>query len=124
MHNSTSGVCFLRSTVRMADLTDGSSHTYLLGEKHVQRPHYDSAGDPGYDQNPFTGVDLDLNRWTHVPPYPDGDEPHERAFGSAHAGAFHMALCDGSVRTVSYEIDATTHRSLGHRSDGGPQSDF
>ena len=119
-----SGVCFLRSTVRMTDLADGSCHTYLLGEKHVQRTHYDDGGDPGYDQNPFTGVDLDLNRWTHVPPHPDGDAPHERAFGSAHSAAFHMALGDGSVRTVSYSIDAAIHRALGHRSDGGPPSEF
>ena len=119
-----SGVCFLRSTVRMADLTDGSSHTYLLGEKHVQRAHYADAGDPGYDQNPFTGVDLDLNRWTHVPPHPDGDAPHERAFGSAHSAAFHMALGDGSVRTISYSIDAVIHRTLGHRHDSGPRGEF
>jgi len=29
-----------------------------------------------------------------------------------------MAMCDGSVQTVSYEIDALTHRYQANRLDG------
>ena len=112
------GVCFLRSTIRTGDISDGLTHTYLVGEKHVNRDHYADALDPGYDQNPYTGVDLDLNRWTHIPPQPDSVASNSRAFGSAHAAGFHMALCDGSVRFISFSTDANLHRQLGNRRDG------
>ena len=114
------GVSFLRSTVRMADIADGTSHTYLIGEKHVSSAHYADAADPGYDQSPFTGVDLDLNRWTYFTPIRDDPRIDPRSFGSAHAGGCHMSFCDGSVRVVSYNIDAFIHRQLGNRRDGGP----
>ena len=47
-------------------------------------------------------------------------------YGSAHSNGFGMALCDGSVRTISYSIDLTTHGRLANRHDGNPvdQSKF
>ena len=40
------------------------------------------------------------------------------AFGSAHVDGFHIALCDGSVRLISYAISLETHRRLCNRKDG------
>jgi prepilin-type processing-associated H-X9-DG protein len=39
-------------------------------------------------------------------------------FGSAHAGGFNMAFCDGSVHSITYDIDATIHAMLSDRQDG------
>ena len=41
-------------------------------------------------------------------------------WGSAHITGFHMALCDGSVRAVSYDINRKAHQRLGNREDGEP----
>ncbi|MDQ3329414.1 MAG: DUF1559 domain-containing protein [Planctomycetota bacterium] len=114
------GVCFQRSEVRFAQITDGTSNTYLVGEKYVSRGGYDTTDDPGHDQSLYSGVDWDVNRWTLDPPLPDSDYSDPRTFGSAHAGGCQMALCDGSVRNVSYTIDVETHRRLGNRRDGLP----
>ena len=37
------GVSFLRSSVRMQQIADGTSHTYLVGEKSLALAHYESG---------------------------------------------------------------------------------
>lgn len=112
------GVSWLREGASIKDITDGSSNTYLAGEKYVSRLGYVEAMDRGYDQAMFTGVDLDTTRWTLETPIQDEDILSERSFGSAHSGGCQIALCDGSVRTVSYQIDSLIHRQFGNRNDG------
>lgn len=116
------GLSFQRSRLRWADVTDGLSTTYLCGEKYVSAEHYRTEMDPGYDQSQFSGVDLDLNRWTIDRPRKDSIEFAVRIFGSAHATGCNMLLCDGSVHLVSYEVSSSIHRSLGNRFDGTPTS--
>ena len=118
--SQASGICFQRSETRPADVTDGLSQTYLAGEKYVSRGGYDTYDDAGHDQSMYTGVDLDINRWVLDPPAQDGEAVEERRFGSPHSGGCQFAFCDGSVRTISYTIDAETHRRLGNRRDGLP----
>jgi len=118
--SKATGICFQRSELRLSQITDGLSNTYLIGEKYVTRGGYDTANDLGHDQSLYSGVDWDINRWVLDPPLPDSDFSDTRTFGSAHAGVCHMALCDGSVRSVGYAIDAETHRRLGNRRDGLP----
>jgi prepilin-type processing-associated H-X9-DG protein len=40
------------------------------------------------------------------------------SFGSIHPGSFNISMADGSVRSISYNIDGETHRRLGGRDDG------
>ena len=39
-------------------------------------------------------------------------------FGSSHPGSMQALLADGSVRTVNYNINATTFKNLCVRNDG------
>lgn len=119
-HNvsGATGVSWLRDGARISDITDGTSNTYLCGEKYVSQTGYHEANDRSYDQTMYTGVDLDTSRWTQQTPLQDADPIFDRSFGSAHSQACHMALCDGSVRTVSYSIDSNVHRWIGNRKDG------
>ena len=39
-------------------------------------------------------------------------------FGSAHPGGINFVFCDGSVQSISYEIDRELYVALGNKSDG------
>ncbi len=129
------GISYQRSQVRMADITDGASNTFLIGEKYINLDHYTDGKDQGDDETMYCGDDLDLLRWTGIIgtvgnsaennlPVQDrsaiGEGNHVQWFGSAHANAFNMSFCDGSVGTINYSIDAEVYRRLGNRNDGLP----
>jgi prepilin-type N-terminal cleavage/methylation domain-containing protein/prepilin-type processing-associated H-X9-DG protein len=111
------GITFQRSEVKLASVTDGASSTYMLGERHLNRDHYtDGRGDD--DDGLCVGFDNDTCRGTFRQPRPDTPGLEWRSFGGIHPGAFHMAMCDGSVQAVSFDIDVTIHKNLGNRADG------
>ena len=119
------GISFHRSQVRIADVRDGTSNTYLAAEKYVMPENYLNGASPGDDGCVYGGHDWDVARWTknHVSYMPMQDRPgysHSCAFGSAHPAGFNAVLCDGSVRTISYSIDMEIHSYLGNRKDGKP----
>ncbi|MDA8745974.1 DUF1559 domain-containing protein [Rubripirellula amarantea] len=113
------GVSWERGSSSLAHIRDGTSQTYFCGEKRVSTLGYDTDADNGHDQSMFSGVDIDITRWSIVKPAPDSVdlELFERRFGSAHASGFHMSYCDGSTDFVSYEVDSELHRSRGNRMD-------
>jgi prepilin-type N-terminal cleavage/methylation domain-containing protein/prepilin-type processing-associated H-X9-DG protein len=112
------GIFYQRSEVQPAMVLDGLSVTYLIGEKYVSSHNYETSADPGHDQSPYSGVDVDINRWVTATPRRDSNDVNMRRFGSAHAGGCHFAFCDGSVRRIGYDIDREIHRRLGNRKDG------
>ena len=125
--NIYDGVIFNISCLKMTQIEDGVSNTYLLGEKYLNPFHYvDGVTDT--DNNPvYAGFDWDWqrcasynsnqNRWNT--PYQDTPGVDDfLAFGSAHAIGLNMAFCDGSVQSISYSIDSETNRCLCNRRDG------
>ncbi|HVX62544.1 MAG TPA: DUF1559 domain-containing protein [Pirellulales bacterium] len=115
------GVSYVVSEVKLAYVSDGASATYLIGEKYLNPASYGSGSDAGDNEDCYTGFDNDVSRSTHpnYPPMVDtlGFADSYR-FGSPHSGAFNMAFCDGSVRAISYSVNAVVHQLLGNRSDG------
>ncbi|MEX2309024.1 MAG: DUF1559 domain-containing protein [Pirellulales bacterium] len=138
------GVMFYRSTLKIAQIGDGTSSTYMVGEKWMRPSGYDcpclNETDPGFgygDNNSmYTGYESDNHRAAsflgsspavqeYSQPMQDRDgigspagEFADRQFGSAHAISFHMAFCDGSVHSIAYDIDSVTHSRLAHRFEG------
>jgi prepilin-type N-terminal cleavage/methylation domain-containing protein/prepilin-type processing-associated H-X9-DG protein len=112
------GVIFQRSEIRPGEVADGLTHTLLIGEKHVVRRAYFGGRELGYDQSMYTGISSDLRRVTDLPPAQDDDFVRWLRFGSAHSGGCQYLFCDGSVRTVSYGVNADVHRGWGNRGDG------
>ena len=123
----------------MAQIADGSSNTFLCGEKYIDSNHYLDGLDAGDSTCCYCGYSEDTVRcvvqnaaaltsqvnaaWIATqsaykprqdnPGYTDND-----SFGSAHAGMFNMAFCDGSVHQISYGISPTVYIELGARNDG------
>jgi prepilin-type N-terminal cleavage/methylation domain-containing protein/prepilin-type processing-associated H-X9-DG protein len=121
------GVNYLGAEIKLKHILDGTSKTYMVGEKYLNALTYDTDGtelgsDPGDNINMYAGFDWKGNRWTCLACKPSQDREAEEAFasfGSAHPGGFNMAFCDGSVAIVSYDIDPELHRRQGNRLDGG-----
>jgi hypothetical protein len=110
---------FTRSTVGIADISDGTSHTYLVGEKYLNADNYTTGIDVADNEGFSSGWGNNNSRFSQAAPTPDyAGAPNNCKFGSAHLGVFHMALADGSVRSIDYLIDLTTHQRLGNRRDG------
>ena len=115
------GVVYLCSEIKIAHVRDGTTNTYLVGEKHVMSDHYFTGEDGNDNGTAFDGHNCDTECSSHRDQPPQQDHPnisYASTWGSAHAGSFHMAFCDGSVRSISYSIDADTHWRFGHRCDG------
>jgi hypothetical protein len=113
------GMAFVRSRVRDADVTDGLSNTFLIGEKSVSQDLYELGTSLGDDQTMFVGDDADIRRWTASEPIPDALRLDDKErFGAPHAQGCHFVLGDGSVRMVGYGIDLEVYRNLGNRRDG------
>lgn len=120
------GVCNLRSEIRIGQITDGASKTYLIGDKYLRPESYNGVGsgnsptyDTGDNESLFTGFNRDFQRSTRYAPQrdrPGASLPYR--FGSSHAGGFNMSMCDGSVQNIPYEVDVEVHRLRGIRNDG------
>jgi prepilin-type N-terminal cleavage/methylation domain-containing protein/prepilin-type processing-associated H-X9-DG protein len=131
------GIFFYSSTVTMGQVQDGSSNTYLCGEKYLDSNQYTTGLDEGDDWCDYCGYDPDnvryacgvSNNWptetinlgspaTYKPRQDTAGFANGDAFGSAHAGMCNMAFCDGSVHQISYGISSSVHYQLSNRNDG------
>ncbi len=120
------GMVFQRSMVRISKATDGTSKTALVGEKSMKPSNYATGLDSADDQCLFTGHDQDNQGFTadgpdRYLPLPDNDVRVSSLarwrFGSAHTHGMHMALCDGSVDTIAYDVNKDVFALLGGRND-------
>ena len=117
----STGVCFLRSEVRLAQVADGTSNTYLVGGKYLRPEDYRTGKDPADNLSVYQGYDIDTHRWSCVQNIPRQDTPGFQdvfSFGAAHGVGWNVVLVDGSVHFVTYGIDMEIHRRLANRDDG------
>jgi prepilin-type N-terminal cleavage/methylation domain-containing protein/prepilin-type processing-associated H-X9-DG protein len=116
------GVFCFAKLVQLAEIRDGTSNTYLIGEKYLDPDHYIDSTEPTDNNSVYAGQDWDYHRWSITGPTPDtpGNSGNDvlYSFGSAHPGTFNIAFCDGSVHAISYSIDPTIHSYLCGRKDG------
>jgi prepilin-type processing-associated H-X9-DG protein len=78
---------------------------------------YQSDDNEGYS----AGWDWDSVRGTEITPLPDvnwGRCYSDNRFGAAHKTVCNFVFCDGSAKSMSYSVDATTFAALGTISGG------
>lgn len=124
------GIVYSGSTVSMAHVRDGTSNTYMVGEKYLMPDGYTTGLGGADNESLLIGDNEDIVRWStlmyfrpedqyYAPPMQDrGGVEGKRSFGSAHSGGWNVVLCDGSVRTMSYSISPEIHRNLANRMSG------
>ena len=116
------GMIFQRSQVGLSTIIDGTSKTYLFGEKSLCPDNYTNGQDGGDNEDLYAGSDNDGGRCTDSGSTPIVDTfgqcTWSTSFGSAHPATFNMVMCDGSTHSISYEVDPTAHQRLGNRMDG------
>jgi prepilin-type N-terminal cleavage/methylation domain-containing protein/prepilin-type processing-associated H-X9-DG protein len=118
------------SSVRMADITDGTSCTLLAGEKAFNAGRLGEV-QPDDDDGYISGWDFDEVRWGRFQPLQDWNDSSPASaytldsfatlrgsFGSAHSGGFNAVLADGSVRSFSYNVASNVFQMLSSRNDG------
>ncbi len=116
--NGVIGVC---SQVGDAEIRDGMSNTILLGEKGHNPDDYMTGVNSGDNESLYMGSNQDVERYASFKPTQDTPGvTSDKCFGSAHTAGFHVVLCDGSTRSLNFDIDMEIFRRLCHRSDGMP----
>ncbi len=110
---------------RLADLTDGTSNTFLFGEKHI-RPN--SLRGLNEDRSVFSGVRNTHRRMAGIAPNgdlrpllpPRAQTPAlaNSSFGGPHSGVCQFVFGDGSVKPVKTTVDLYTLTYLVTRNDG------
>jgi prepilin-type N-terminal cleavage/methylation domain-containing protein len=105
--------------VRFAEITDGLSNTFLVGEKHVP---IDRFGDWAWDCSIFDGHNWVCSCRAAGPGFPLADSIHDQGwkFGSYHPHICQFAMADGSVRVVHVSTSLYKLGLLADRSDGLP----
>ena len=121
------GISYMRSEVRVAEITDGTSKTAMVGEKYQDPNNYYTGADGADNQCVYSGHDSDNNGYTGrrtdgvaTPFSPRQDHAGQIAlqyFGSNHGEGLHMAYCDGSVHFVEYGVSGRVWYLLGGRND-------
>jgi prepilin-type N-terminal cleavage/methylation domain-containing protein len=113
------GVWILGRRTAIKNIVDGTSKTYLVGEKAMDTLRYDTGTDFG-DRSPLAGLASSAGAANSYVRFavqtPTRDSANNcmscHNFGSAHATTWNMAMADGSVQSLSYDMDINLHRLL------------
>lgn len=113
------GILYHNSSVRMRDITDGTSNTFMLGEKSITS----AAGI-------WVGVRSNQNADDSVTDCNNGSKVNAviHSFSSLHGDGANFLLVDGSVKFLLNTIDSKegantpngVYQRLSHKSDGNP----
>ncbi len=113
------GVWSPDESIGAADIYDGLSNTYYVGEKAMDGEHYTTGFDLGDQSSIYHCRTGSCIRFAKNRPVRDPMGKNTcvncHDFGSAHPSSWNVALCDGSVQAISYDISFDVHRNFATR---------
>ncbi len=105
--------------VKFVEVSDGTSSTVLVGEKHVEVGKFGDI--PGGDGPAYNGDKghsvrtLGSNTIARTP-----NDPAARKFGSWHTGVCNFVFADGSVKSLRVSLDVSTQAAIASRNGDEP----
>jgi prepilin-type N-terminal cleavage/methylation domain-containing protein/prepilin-type processing-associated H-X9-DG protein len=109
------GVFSCNSEIGIKDIPDGTSNTFVVGEKYIKQ-----TGDSTTD-GPHWRWGFHSHRNTispmNGPPFGVWGDP-DATFGSSHTGGCQFLFADGSVHFLQQSIPLRTYQLLSNRADG------
>jgi prepilin-type N-terminal cleavage/methylation domain-containing protein len=143
--NYGKGVYSKNSTVKPKDITDGLSNTFSFGERAYRVPRVDYVDVAEYWAAHWCGLNAgNQSQWHSEGPHwvlgttfnflhNSVNAGAIQGFSSAHPGGAYFSMCDGAVRFISENIDATSnyrpdppiglYQQLSHKSDNQVQDE-
>lgn len=115
----TNGIMYRNSDIGLRDITDGSSNTFMMGERGLR-----SASGIWF------GVTMNRNENDAITDcsHQARMNRHITSFSSHHPNGAHFLMCDGSVAFLSEKIESKPklgiYQKLSQRDDGQPIGDF
>src|SRR5262249_27416080 len=127
------GTNYVPSHVNLKDVTDGSSHTFVVGEISwmvgpqriwavgtATRPDKNVQDSYNYSsKNVMNPLNYAYRADTTINQQPCANcENNDLSFGSMHPGGTHFVMCDGSVQFISDDVPIAVLRALASRKSG------
>jgi prepilin-type N-terminal cleavage/methylation domain-containing protein/prepilin-type processing-associated H-X9-DG protein len=118
------GIFFRQSfqrPVKIRSITDGTSHTFMIGEN---LPDYDNHSTAYYGNGDWCSCNIPLNNLLALDPAQLNPLfwAEQQGFRSRHPGGAQFCLADGSVRFVAENVDNQTYRVQCSRNGDEPLS--
>jgi prepilin-type N-terminal cleavage/methylation domain-containing protein/prepilin-type processing-associated H-X9-DG protein len=123
------GLLFRNRSVRIAEITDGTSQTFAVGERsqHLSRSSWTgaitNAAVPLTDMQAVTGFDPESGDalvlgHTGEDRGPNSVRPHADQFWSRHPGGAQFVMGDGSVKFIKEQVGFVIFQALATRRGG------
>ena len=128
------GPFYRNSQTKLAHITDGTSKTLMIGER--QNGPFRTAGSNGVHteyETTWIGAVRDIDDPTddhgHMVLFQTGNTPNhpnsdDRDVSASHSGHSQFLLCDGSVHTVSEDVEIQVYQALGSMNGGETTATF
>ncbi len=114
---------YLYKKPRWQTMTDGSSHTFLIGEA---LPEFDQHSSWPFANGPWATCSIPPNHYNGLSSQQLANlrKNHIESLGfrSRHPGGLHFAFADASLHFISESIDMYTYRALSTRRGAEPSS--